>query len=193
MDQLAVHTLNSNATIAHPAGHYVRVSLDDPAASVMTDLRRNRPITIRPNQVVGLAEKLMKAAGVRLLLATQDGLHLEGLVTYRDLNGQKAIAMAASTRVPHDLVTVADVMTPAKDVEAFSLNEVLKIKVRELVTVMRNRARQHALVVDTSDNPEGLICGIFSVTRIGLQLGLNIDASERAQSFAEIERLIAHG
>lgn len=193
MDQLTVHNLNSGATIAHPAGHYARVNLDDPAESVMTDLRRNRPITVRPNDVVSLAEKLMSATRVRLLLATQDGYHLEGLVTYRDLHGEKAIATAALTRVPHDLVTVADVMTPVQDVEAFTLNEVLNVRVRELVTKMRDRGRQHALVVDTANNPEGLICGIFSITRIGLQLGLKIEANERAQSFAEIERLIAHG
>jgi hypothetical protein len=83
-------------------------------------------------------------------------------------------------------------MTPAAAVEALDYRAVTHARVRDLIALMYERGRQHALVTETDDSDRPVVRGIFSITQIGRQLGVPIEANERAQSFAEIEHLIAH-
>ncbi|NNM01466.1 MAG: hypothetical protein HKO62_12005, partial [Gammaproteobacteria bacterium] len=51
---------------------------------------------------------------------------------------------------------------------------------------------QHALVVEQMPDGDGYYTrGIFSLTQIGRQLGVEIDTSDRARSFADIEKMVA--
>ncbi len=193
MERLQIRPLPPQTRITHPAAHYPRIGLDDPATTVMTDLHHERPVIIRPQETLATAEKLMVNAGVRLLLVARDGGELAGLITYRDIIGEKAMTIATATRTPHDELGVGEVMTPANEIEALDRCAVERARVRELITLMRERGRQHALVIETvAADGSAQVCGTFSITRIGAQLGLKIDASGSIQSFAEIERLIAH-
>ena len=192
MERLQIHTLPTETRITRPAAHYPRIGLDDPALAAMTDLHHEHPITIHPQENLATAEKLMVAAGVRLLLVVRDSDKLAGLVTYRDIIGEKAMTIAAAMRTPHDALSVGEIMTPASEVEALERGAVEHVRVRDLVTLMRERRRQHALVIETAvTDGSPWLCGIFSITRIGAQLGLKIEASGQVQSFADIERLIA--
>jgi len=188
----ALALLNTPARLARPDEAYSQSTLDDAALTVMTDLRRQRAVTVSPGETIEFAEKLMIGAGVRLLLVIDDQKSLAGLITYRDLHGERALTAAAREKVPHDALTVAHVMTPASKIEAIPLVDLGHARVRDIVELLRQHGRQHALV--TESNGEGntvTVCGIFSITRIGHQLGVAIHSSERAQSFAEIEHLIA--
>lgn len=168
------------------------ITLDDDALCVMTDLRRHRTVTIAPDETLGFAEKLMKYAGVRLLLVIDGRGLLTGLVTYRDLHGERALAAAAREKTPHQEITITQIMTPAARIETLPRAALKHKQVRDIVELLREHGRQHALVTEPAENQDTLIvCGIFSLTQIGRQLGLSISANERVQSFAEIEHLIA--
>lgn len=194
MTKLAAQPLlDTHAIVARPEHGRAPVALDDAALSVMTDLRRQRAITINRNETLGLAERLMASAGVRLLLVLEDGNRLAGLVTYRDLHGPRATAAAARDKVSHDALTVAQVMTPAAQIETVPLRSVEHAHVRDVVELLREHGRQHTLVTETVEGGVMAVRGIFSITQIGRQLGVKINASERVQSFAEIEQLIAAG
>lgn len=192
MHKLAPRRLDRTVRLARQEDAYGRVELDSPALAVMTDLRHHRAITIRPQDRLELAERVMIAAGVRLLLVLDGAGAFAGVVTYRDLRGEAALAAAARERMAHDAVPVAEVMTPARRVEALDFDAVARARVRDVVALLRERGRQHTLVTAAGEDDTTVVRGIFSVTQIGRQLGLAIQASERAQSFAEIEQLIAH-
>jgi hypothetical protein len=56
---------------------------------------------------------------------------------------------------------------------------------------MKRHGRQHALVAETTDKGMA-VCGIFSATRIGRQLGIPVDTTGVAGTFAELESALTH-
>jgi CBS domain-containing protein len=165
--------------------------MEEPATTVMTDLARQRAITVRPEESLENAERLMISASVRLLLVVDRAGAIIGVLSYRDIVGQRATATAVREGVEHDALPISEIMTTLSEVEALDYAAVNKASVLELVRLMRERGRQHALVIETDAAGTVIVRGIFSITQIGQQLGVNIESGERVQSFSEIERLIA--
>lgn len=170
-------------------GRPARVDMDTPATAVMTDLRRVPAVTIAPDATVEVAHERMIHARVRLLLVTATNGDVLGLVTARDLLGEKPIRIAVDDGVARDSVAVARVMVPSERIQVLDYNEVQHSSVGDVVMTLREASRQHALVVE--HGPQPVIRGIFSTTQIGRQLGAPVEASERPQSFAEVEHLLA--
>lgn len=192
MTDLAIHRLPPGTPPAEPEFPYPSATMDDPALAVMTDLTRRRAITCRGDETLRAAERLMISAGVRLLLVVDGKGALVGLLSYRDIIGERATAAAAREGLRHDELGVSAVMTPAAEVETLDYAAVAHARVRDVVRLMHERGRQHALVTETLGKDRVRVRGIFSITQIGRQLGIRIEASGLVQSFAELERLIAH-
>ncbi len=165
------------------------VTADSPATDVMTDLRRTPAFTVEPDTPATQALQKMMHAGVRLLLVTDAAGKVIGLITARDLMGEKPVRAAADSHVHRDAVTVAQCMVPQQHIEVLDYGEVLRSTVAEVVLTLRHSGRQHALVLESDGHPR--VRGIFSVVRIGRHLGIELPSSGAAQSFDEIERLIA--
>lgn len=174
-----------------PEFAYKRITMDDPATTAMTDFAHHRAISATPDTTLAAASALMKSAGVRLLLVMNKEGSVEGVLSYRDIVGQKATAAAVREDIAHEKLAISQVMTALPDVEALDYADVGKANVLELVTLMQKSGRQHALVTETDKKGKVRVRGMFSITQIGRQLGIHIEAGERAQSFSEIERLIA--
>lgn len=186
--------LDTPAVLAHPENDPERVTLEAPATEVMTDLLHRPAVTIQGEDTIAFAEKLMASAGIRLLLVINGGKRLEGLLTYRDLRGERAMRAAAESKISHDNLPVSQIMTSAREIETIAFSAVQRARVRDVLELMREHGRQHALVTEqAADGGAIMVRGIFSITQIGRQLGLSITSNERAQSFAEIEQLIAAG
>ncbi|MGC9163616.1 MAG: CBS domain-containing protein [Thiomonas sp.] len=164
------------------------VTPESPAIEVMTDLRRTPAFTIEPDASVNTALQKMMHAGVRLLLVTNPAGHVVGLITARDLMGEKPVRVATEHQIPRDAVTVAQCMVPQQHIEVLDYAEVLRSTVAEIVLTLRHSGRQHALVLESDDKPA--VRGIFSAVRIGRQLGVELSASGQMQSFAELEQAI---
>jgi hypothetical protein len=64
--------------------------------------------------------------------------------------------------------------------------------IKDIVRVLHKAGRQHAIVVEQDkDNQSCSLRGIFSITQIGRQMGIEITADDHVQSFAEFEQLLA--
>ena len=77
--------------------------------------------------------------------------------------------------VHHGEIAVRDVMTPADRLEILELWEVERARVGDVVATLKVAGRQHALVVETTDQAQTVqrsVCGIFSLTQIARQLGI---------------------
>lgn len=167
-----------------------RVSLEDPAVSVMTDLTRVSAVVVRPTDTIHEALGRMKQRGVRLLLVIDAERRVVGLVTANDLLGERPMRIVGEHAVRHGDILVEDVMTPADRLEAIPMDDVRAAKVGHVVATLRYAGRQHALVTD----PDGRIRGIFSATQVARSLGVDpqsINPVEIAQTFVEIESLFA--
>lgn len=177
------------SVIAFDHGRPGSVTPESPATDVMTDLRHTPAFTTEPDTSANQALQKMMHAGVRLLLVTNTAGQVVGLITARDLMGEKPVRAATENQIPRDAVTVAQCMVSQQHIEVLDYAEVLRSTVAEVVLTLRHSGRQHALVLES----DGLPCvrGIFSIVRIGRQLGVELPSSGRLQSFAELEQLIA--
>lgn len=167
------------------------VDLDDPAIMVMTDLRRVRVVTTHPNASIEVATQIMIHANVRMLLVVRERDMLDGVVTARDVMGEKVLAVAARERIHHDAIRVHHVMTARAEINPLSMADVERATVGDVVVALRDAGRQHALVIEAQGGGHGYLArGIFSATQIGRQLGIDISPDGHAQSFAELESLL---
>ena len=117
---------------------------------------------------------------------------LFGRLTSRDLMGDRPIKHIQAYGGKHDELVVRDCMTPVAEIDVLSLSDVLKAEVGHIVATLKNVGRQHALVVDTDPTSgEERVRGIFSISQIGRQLGMPLQTFEVANTFSQIEVLLA--
>jgi CBS domain-containing protein len=166
-----------------------RVSLESHAIDVMTDLERVSPAAIRPDAPLEGANRFMITRGVRLLLVVDEQHEtVLGVITAYDVLGERPMLAAAARGLRRDELTVADVMTPAAQVEVLELEDVEMSRVGHVVETLRRTGRQHALVVDGAAQ----VRGIFSLSQIARQLGVVLTAAgETALTFSQIEAALA--
>jgi CBS-domain-containing membrane protein len=168
-----------------------KVTLDDPALHVMTDLTRVTAVIILPGDAVDEAHRRMVQRGVRLLLVVDQDRKLLGLVTATDTLGEKPVQVASSRGLRREEVMVRDIMTPQERLEVLAMDDVRAAKVGHVVATLKKAGRQHAIVVDQDRNGRQTLRGLFSSTQIARQLGVAIQTSEVAHTFSEIESMLA--
>ena len=166
------------------------VTLDDAALDVMTDLEKEKAITIGPTASMDTANRLMMASGVRLLLVTELDRVL-GLITATDILGEKPMQVLGQTpgRAYSEIV-VQNIMSPAEEIEVLAFDAVRTARVGDVVATLREAGRLHALVAHSGSAATPVIRGIFSATQISKQLGIRVDTTQPAKTFAELEAIL---
>ena len=186
-------SLEPGAGYHQPASFSPRpVHADSAAIEVMTDLRLVPAATIDPETHIDVANEAMIARGVRSLLVVDRDGNVCGIVTARDILGERPMQVVMRHGVKHGDIKVVDVMTPRQHIEVLSLTDVLRARVGGIVETLRRSGRQHALVVDRdATSNRQMVRGIFSVSQVARQLGIPMQTSEIARTFAEIEAVIS--
>ena len=184
---LAAHRLQSGARFHLPGQDQERVRIDSPALAAMTDLRRIPAATIDLEAPLDAANRFMIRRGVRLLLVTDDDRRVLGLITATDVLGEKPVQFARERGIKRQEIRVRDIMTPGERLEVLHYADLVQAEVGHIVATLKQAGRQHALVIDLSgDGGVQAVRGIFSASQIARQLGVAIQTTEMAQTFAEI-------
>lgn len=165
-----------------------RVTLDDPATSVMTDLQHVSVASTTPEEPIEEAHAMMIRRGVRLLFVLDAGGAVQGVITATDLLGEKPVRFMQQRGISHREIRVGDIMTPASQLEAVALKDLASMRVGHVVATMRAVRRQHLMV---SENEGRRIRGLFSATQIARQLGVELQTTEVANTFADIEAALS--
>ena len=184
---LQLSPLPAGARVTQPEGPG-RVTLDDPAFAVMTDLRAVPAATTSPGEPVARAHAQMIQRGVRLLFVIGADGALQGVITATDLLGEKPMRFMQSHGVAHTEITVADIMTPASMLEALPLQDVAQMRVGHIVATHKAVRRQHIMVAEEGGRR---VRGLFSAAQVARQLGLELQTMEVAQTFADVEAALA--
>ena len=166
------------------------VKVDSAAMLVMTDLSRVPPATISSDASLEDANHSMLVRGVRLLLVVGQNNGIVGLVTTVDVHGEKAVLVAQRRQAKRSELRVSDVMVPVDKMDAMNIEDVKKALVGNVVASLKSEGRVHAIVVGRGQDGRQSLLGIFSASQIARQLGVQIHTHERAQTFAEIERIV---
>jgi CBS-domain-containing membrane protein len=186
---LSASPLKPGARLAQPAPNARRVRLDARATEVMTDLDVMPAAIIGPERPIDEANAAMVQRGVRLLIVLDGEQEIIGLLTASDLLGEKPMRFVTERGLKRSEVRVADIMTPASQIEALSMQEVTHAQVGHIVASLKESGRQHALVAEPGGRR---VRGIFSATQIARQLGVQLQTTEVARTFAEIEAALLH-
>jgi CBS domain-containing protein len=118
---------------------------------------------------------------------------LAGLITARDILGEKPLQIAQARGGKRDELTVGDLMTPIGSIDTLDLDDVLKVHVADILSALKTLGRQHILVEDI-DPTTGLprVRGLFSATQIGRALGVPVLGFDLPRTFAEIEAALVN-
>lgn len=174
---LPQYSLNTDATYHRPRQELPdSVTLDSPALFVMTDLRRVPAVTIEPGAPLRSVLKKMGCEDVHLLLVTDAGHRVLGLITSTEVMGEKPVRFLEQGGGTYDDILVQHIMTPRERLEVLLMEDVLKSKVGHIVATLRRASRRHALVVDVDPKTKSeTIRGIISSSQIKRQLGTDVD------------------
>jgi len=161
------------------------VSLGEPAMKVVTLLSKVAAMTINPCASMENASERMIASNVRLLFVTDQYYNVMGLVTSRDLLGERAIQYMQEHGGKREDIMVRDIMTPRHKLEALKLEDVEKSRVGDIVETLRRSGRQHALVMAKGE--KGCrVAGIISTTQVSKQTGEDISIAGVASTLADL-------
>ncbi|MFY9315225.1 MAG: CBS domain-containing protein [Burkholderiales bacterium] len=169
-----------------------RVSLEDPALAVMTDLRRVTTITIDPEAAIENAMRVMVRRNVRLLFVVNVDNEIEGLITATDLLGEKPIQYLSENGGKRRDIQVHGIMTPRSRLEVLAYEDVRAARVGHVLATLQSSRRQHALVAERDAGGSVTVRGIFSTSQLARQLGQGVQTSDVVYGFAEIEAAINH-
>jgi CBS domain-containing protein len=190
--RLPSRNLDKSASLLRPACELPeRVGLDNPALDVMTDFRRTTAFIATPGDTIRQAEERMGRRKVRLLFVMDPQDRVAGLITTTDIRGEKPLQIVQSRGIRRDEVLVADIMTPVDRLEAVDYDDVAHARVGHVLETLKSRGRQHALVIEHTEGRQ-MVRGLLSLSQLCKQLGVNIQTTEVAATFTEIEQQLAH-
>jgi len=187
---LPFHRLDAGAGYFRPRQHLPEhVTADDPALSVMTDLSQVTTYTTELATPLSKAQETMIKRGVRMLLVRDADGQIVGLLTSRDIESDRPDRILTKAGGAWEDLLVADIMTLKPKLEVLLMEDVVNARVGDIIATLRQVNRQHAMVVD-SDPKTGkpAVRGLFSLSQIGLLLGLDIDPARQPTTFADLER-----
>ncbi len=189
--KVRTHKLSSNATLC--TSGFNLIAADSPAIEAMTDFARVNVVTVDTSATVSEANARMISRGVRLLMVAGGDEQVEGLITARDILGEKPVQIAQARGCKLDELNVGELMTPIGSLDTLYLGEVLNVRVADILTALKTLGRQHILVEDT-DPITGLprVRGLFSATNIGRLLGVPVLGFDLPRTFAEIEAALVN-
>jgi len=183
--------LSAGATIDQQQGSQSKsVTLSDKAEDVLTDFNHKRPFSISPTTTFDQINDKMIACGVRMLFVTETDGMLQGLVTYTDLSGEKPVRYIQEHGGTRGEILAQDIMTPLAQIEALQREIIAKACVGDIVNTIKQMGRQHMLVIDTLENGMQVITGMVSASHIESILGIKLELSSRANTFADLERAL---
>lgn len=184
--------LMPGSSFARPAGSQ-RVSLDSPALAVMTDFKHVWAVTVPSGTLMDDALERMKTQGVRMLLVVTEGDEVMGLVTAKDIQGERPILLVREGGLSRAELTVDQIMVPQSAIEVMTLSSIRNAQVGHVVATLRALERQHALVVEVEDTTrKQTIRGVFSTSDLGKRLGTDVgEAMAGSHSLAELQHTVS--
>ncbi|HET7922053.1 MAG TPA: CBS domain-containing protein [Gammaproteobacteria bacterium] len=184
---LPIKLASADAVLMRPENTLPQhISMQSPALDAMTDLAHVAPVSVVPDLPINQAEEQMRLGNVRLLFVVSERGEWLGLLTYNDLRGGRALKVQGESGVSRGEVLVRDIMTPRARLEVMHMRDVVEARVGDIIETLMRTGRQHALVEEHGADGNA-IRGIFSSTRIGKQLGVQLQDSGVAWTFAELE------
>ncbi|MFC6672334.1 CBS domain-containing protein [Marinobacterium aestuariivivens] len=168
-------------------------TLRSPALAVMTDFTEISPVTVPAGWQIDTALEWMKSQHVRMLFVVDDHGHFAGVITARDIAGGKAMAYARQNGIDLSDVQVRHIMVSRLTIRALTYEQVADATVGDVMLTMQGSGDQHVVVIDEGYAGVKRVRGVISASDISRLLKVSFEVMYEAKTFAEIEKIVAHG
>lgn len=187
---LIFHPLSSGASCFRPRQQLPqRLQLDSPAVDAMTDFNQVTAYTTELTTPIDKAREKMIKRGVRLLIVCDGESRVRGLITSRDLEGERPRRILEKSYLTREEILVRDIMTTKGKLDVLEMRDVLKARIGDIIATLRRVDRQHAMVVDVDPiSGEQGVRGLFSLSQIAQQLGIEVDPAAEPITASSLEQ-----
>lgn len=165
------------------------LNLDTPAISVMKDYRREQAETIQTGTSINIAKRRMAKIDVPMLYVVDRDFELVGVLTSRDLSGEKTVTFMQLEGCTIDDVKVENIMTKKEELHALFVQDVLASRIGDVLQTMHNIGSGFVLVT-MLENDMPAIRGMISAHYIAKKLGVFFDPMHSAKNFAELAQAL---
>lgn len=174
--------------------------LDDPAATLFTDLRVAPSVVVPATEPLAASLRLMQHAGVRMAFVSDAAGGIVGLVTAADLQGERPMRAAQARQVSYHDLSVEEVMTPASRWVTLDADHLRRAEVGHIVATMLATGQRYLIVTETVKETDSMlngttrtmVRGLYSANRVERALGHPIDEELRSRSFADLAAALDH-
>jgi len=163
----------------------------DPALSLLTDLHHSACVVASHRDGLDQTLHLMLRAGVRMVFVAGADGELVGMVTAEDIQGERPVLRASSHHIPHNELTLADVMIPVTHWDTVELSQVRTAHLGDVAQTMHEHGLRYLLVVQQKEGRTTLR-GLFSARRLEMAMNTTIEPDLHSRSFAELGQVLAH-
>ena len=168
-------------------------TLRSPALDVMTDFTETAPVTVSAGLAVDEALEWMKSQHVRMLFVTNDQGQFCGIITARDIAGSRVMAYAGQNGIDRADVQVRHIMHGKAQIRGLTFEQISNATIGDLMLTMQGSGDQHVVVIDEGYAGVKRVRGVISASDISRQLKVSFEVMYEAKTFAEIEKIVAHG
>jgi len=197
---LELHPVRLPIGLSIAAREELKVTREESALAVFTDLRATAPVTALATMQIDRALNRMIDTGVRFLFVVDAEAELVGSITSYDIAGEKPIRFlqARGGHFGSDAradVLVRDIMTPIERWRVLDYDLARRATVGTIADTIERTGLTHVIVVEPGiagtraiPGKPTQVQGLFSATRIERALGAPLDLSHTKHTFADIER-----
>lgn len=186
---LKTSTLKEKINFTTTVHNYEIAHLEDPAITVMADFQQRPPYSTQETTPIHEALQQMKLLGVKSLFVVNNENQVIGHVSARDIQSNKAAMVAHQFDIKLTEVTVKMLMVRPQDLHTLTFEELSNARVGHIVRLLHELNTNYIFVVSHEAGDE-VLRGIFSISRISLQLGENVMANLNSQSVAEMSKIL---
>ncbi|WP_374259106.1 CBS domain-containing protein [Aquabacterium sp.] len=163
----------------------------DPAVTLFTDLHHSACVVAGHHDGLDQTLHLMMRAGVRMVFVSGADGSLIGMVSAEDIQGERPVLHAATRRVSHHELTIADVMVPLSQWPTVDMSVVRTSRLGDIAATLRDHGLRYLLVTQQK-NGQTVLRGLFSARRLEMAMNITIEPGLHARTFAELEHDLAH-
>lgn len=177
---LPVSSLHHGVTLR--ARPLPEITLLSAALDTFLDYTVLPPLTLDPGVTAEAAEIAMLYSHTNLQLVTDADHNLLGIISIRDISGDKMLATAAVMGVSRQDLTVRDLMTPISNLPYVKHDTLSKATVGDLVTILESQKQRFLVVIDQHEQ----LCGLICADDIARLLGRELNILPVANHFGEV-------
>lgn len=163
----------------------IKLSLSSPASVLVDAFTDRKPVTVHADDGIQETLHVMNAMKTSVCLIENARHEIIGIVTKRDLMGQKAVAYATKTSTPFADLSVRDIMIPRASLYSISKETARAADIGDVVETLKRIGDTYILITEEQVN-RSEIKSVVSTEEINQLLETHLFLGHRALNMMDM-------